>query len=81
MPSNRELCKEVDSCPSIIQHRQFRPRKFHSELESWAGYIKDEVRLLTSQTIQEEAQDSTMFRALVTKFSDTESHRRKAALA
>jgi hypothetical protein len=54
---------------------------FHSELELQAGYIKDEVRLLTSQTIQEEAQDSTMFRALVTKFSDSESHRRKAALA
>ncbi|PQE30756.1 hypothetical protein CJF32_00005960 [Rutstroemia sp. NJR-2017a WRK4] len=48
---------------------------FQSELDSWANTIKEEVALSMGQTIEDEGQENSRFRALSTKFSETASHR------
>jgi ankyrin repeat protein len=48
---------------------------FQSELDSWANAIKEEVALAMGQTIEDEGQENSRFRALSTKSSETASHR------
>jgi len=50
-------------------------KAFQSNLESWAGLMKDEVNFLLAQKIEEEAAESSTFRALSTKFSQSAAHR------
>ena len=52
-------------------------KKFQSELDLWARSIKEEVTLLSSQTIKEEAKDNSTFRGLVLKSASATSYRRK----
>jgi len=55
-------------------------KKIQSELELWANSIKEEVTLLNSQTIEEEAKESSRLRELVLKSADSASYRRKMDL-
>jgi ankyrin repeat domain-containing protein 50 len=52
-------------------------KKFQSDLDLWARSIKEEVTLLSSQTIKEEAKDNSTFRGLVLKSASATSYRRK----
>ncbi|KAH7129961.1 hypothetical protein B0J13DRAFT_598305 [Dactylonectria estremocensis] len=51
--------------------------EFEAELETWSSSIKEEVNLLLSQTIQEEALESSKFRALTNLVSESSAHRKK----
>jgi ankyrin repeat protein len=48
-----------------------------SELDLWASSIKEEVSLLLAKKIEEEAQESSRFRALSSKFSESVSLQQK----
>ncbi|KAL1961500.1 hypothetical protein VTN77DRAFT_1661 [Rasamsonia byssochlamydoides] len=50
---------------------------FQSELEKWANSIKEQVSLLTSQKIEEEAQSNSTFRALITRNAVSIAHHQK----
>jgi hypothetical protein len=52
-------------------------KKFQSDLELWASSIKEEVTLLTSQKIDEEARESSIFRTLVIKSSSAAAYQKK----
>ena len=52
-------------------------KKFQSELELWASSIKEEVTLLTSQKIDEEARESSIFRTIVIKSSSAAAYQKK----
>src|SRR5271156_4505788 len=52
-------------------------KTYQSELDIWANSIKEEVSLLMSQKIEEEAQENSRFRALSSEFSESVSHRKK----
>jgi hypothetical protein len=51
-------------------------KKIQSELGLWENSIKEEVTLLSSYTIEEEAKESSMFRRLILKYVDSDSYRR-----
>ncbi|MCJ1417303.1 hypothetical protein MMC32_003645 [Xylographa parallela] len=46
---------------------------FRSDLENIAAAVRDEVSLISKQMQDSEMKESSMFRTLITKFSDTES--------
>jgi hypothetical protein len=48
-------------------------KTYQSELDLWASSIKEEVSLLLAKKIEEEAQESSRFRALSSKFSESAS--------
>ncbi|PMD45835.1 hypothetical protein L207DRAFT_453033 [Hyaloscypha variabilis F] len=52
-------------------------KKIQSELELWANSIKEEVTLLSSHTIEEEAKESSIFRGLILKSVESDSYRLK----
>ncbi|KAK7431630.1 hypothetical protein QQZ08_001848 [Neonectria magnoliae] len=47
------------------------------ELETWAASIKEEVNFLIAQKFDEEARESSKFRAITNKLSETATHRKK----
>ena len=47
--------------------------QYQSQLEQWAAAIKEEVSILSAKTIEEEARESSRFRALTTKTSTADS--------
>src|SRR5271170_2060402 len=50
---------------------------YQSELDLWANTIKEEVNLLIAKKIEEEAEESSRFRALSSKFSKSVSLQQK----
>ncbi|KUJ08906.1 uncharacterized protein LY89DRAFT_328989 [Mollisia scopiformis] len=48
-----------------------------TQLIAWATSIKEEVVLLSSKKIEEEAQENSRFRAVSSRFSETASHRKR----
>ena len=52
-------------------------KTYQSELDLWANATKEEVSLLMAKTIEEEAQENSMFRTLSSKFSESVSLRQK----
>src|SRR2546423_5126259 len=52
-------------------------RAYQSELDVWANSIKEEVSLLMSEKIEEEARENSRFRALSNKFTESVAHRKK----
>ncbi|OBT79642.1 hypothetical protein VF21_01285 [Pseudogymnoascus sp. 05NY08] len=52
-------------------------KTYQSELDQWANAIKEEMSLLMAKTIEEEAQDNSIFRAFSSKLSKSISHQQK----
>ncbi|KAI9154771.1 Vegetative incompatibility protein [Paramyrothecium foliicola] len=50
---------------------------YQSELDLWATSIKEEVTVLLSESIEDEAIQNSRFRAMSHKFSDTAAHRQR----
>ncbi|KAF4167593.1 hypothetical protein CNMCM6936_004857 [Aspergillus lentulus] len=50
---------------------------FEKELQQWSVVIVEEVALLSSQSLQEEAKENSRFRQIMVKFSDTSNQRQK----
>ncbi|KAF4201891.1 hypothetical protein CNMCM8927_000979 [Aspergillus lentulus] len=53
---------------------------FEKELQQWSVVIVEEVTLLSSQSLQEEAKENSRFRQIMVRFSDTSNQRQKLAL-
>ncbi|GIJ90111.1 hypothetical protein Asppvi_009061 [Aspergillus pseudoviridinutans] len=53
---------------------------FEKELQQWSIVIVEEVALLSSQSLQEEAKESSRFRQIMVKFSDASNQRQQLAL-
>ncbi|GIK06306.1 hypothetical protein Aspvir_001953 [Aspergillus viridinutans] len=53
---------------------------FEKELQQWSIVIVEEVALLSSQSIQEEAKENSRFRQIMAKFSDSNNQRQQLAL-
>lgn len=54
-------------------------KSFQSELDLWAQSIRDEISVLVAKKIEEEAQESSRFRALSSKFAKSASHQQRLA--
>ncbi|KAH8728455.1 hypothetical protein GQ44DRAFT_675817, partial [Phaeosphaeriaceae sp. PMI808] len=54
-------------------------KAFQSELDLWANSIKEEISLLVATKIEEEARESSQFRALSSEHSKSVSYRQKLA--
>ncbi|GJD03627.1 NACHT domain protein [Colletotrichum higginsianum] len=52
-------------------------KTFQTELEIWASNIREEVNLLLNQKVDDESSKNSRFRALSTKFSETQAQRQK----
>ncbi|GFF54939.1 hypothetical protein IFM58399_09952 [Aspergillus lentulus] len=53
---------------------------FEKELQQWSVVIVEEVALLSSQSLQEEAKENSRFRQIMVRFSDSSNQRQKLAL-
>ncbi len=52
-------------------------KAYQSDLDLWANTIKEEVNLLLATTIEQEAKESSGFRSLFSKHSNSLSHRQR----
>src|SRR5205823_2945153 len=52
---------------------------FQSELDGWANSIKEEIISLMASTVEEEAQENSLFRILYNKLSISALHQQKLA--
>ncbi|KAF7155603.1 hypothetical protein CNMCM5623_008145 [Aspergillus felis] len=53
---------------------------FEKELQQWSVVIVEEVALLSSQSVQEEAKENSRFRQIMVKFSGASNQRQQLAL-
>ncbi|KAH7161651.1 hypothetical protein EDB81DRAFT_925251 [Dactylonectria macrodidyma] len=51
--------------------------EFGAQLETWSSSIKEEINLLLSQRVEDEARESAKFRALMNLVSESSAHRKK----